>query len=203
MDYLGILGYVASGVIAISMMMNSILKFRWINLLGASCFSFYGFAMGALPVGFLNGFIVCVDLYYLWGIYTRKEQFETLEIKPGSEYLLRFVDYHNADIQLICPGFLYRPDMNSLSFFVLRNMQVAGLFLAHRDGNTLTVGLDYVIPEYRDLKNGRFIYRKLGPELKLAGITKIRAAETTKFNEKYFRKIGFKKDNLGFYALSL
>jgi hypothetical protein len=203
MDYLGLLGYFASGLIAISMTMNSIVKFRLINLVGASCFSVYGFAMGTLPVGFLNGFIVCVNLYYLWGIFTRKEVFETLEIRSGSEYLIRFVNFHNADIQKICPGFVYQLDLNTLSFFILRNMQVAGLFLAHREGDVLTVGLDYVIPEYRDFKNGKFIYKKLSPELKSAGIIKIRASETNRFNDQYFRKIGFKRDSEGFYSLDL
>ncbi len=203
MEYLSWLGYLASVLIAISMTLSSILKFRIINLIGGICFSTYGFMLGALPVGFLNGFIVCVNIYYLWTIYRKKEIFETLEIKPGSEYLLRFVAFHNAEIQSICPGFAYNPDMNSMSFFILRNMQVAGLFLARREENTLTVGLDFVIPEYRDFKNGKFIYRKLGPELKASGITKIQARETNENNEAYFKKIGFKKDASGFYYMEL
>ena len=53
--------------------------------------------------------------------------------------------------------------MNTVSFFILRNMAVAGLFLAHRDDeNNLRVGLDYVIPEYRDFKNGNFVFNSLG-----------------------------------------
>ena len=203
MEYADWLGYIASGLIAISMMMSSILKFRLINLAGGLCFSIYGFVLGALPVGYLNGFIVCVNLYYLWTFYRKKEIFETLEIKHDSEYLLRFIDFHAVDVQSICPGFAYQPEMNSISFFILRNMQVAGLFLARREGNTLTVGLDFVIPEYRDFKNGKFIYTKLAPELRAVGITKILAEETNKNNENYFRKIGFKKDQNGFYSIRL
>jgi len=203
MEYISLLGYIASGLIAISMMMSSILKFRLINLAGGLCFSIYGFLLGALPVGFLNGFIVLVNLYYLWTIYRKKEIFETLEIRPGSEYLLRFIAFHDADIQAICPGFAYQPDMNSMSFFILRNMQVAGLFLARREGNTLTVGLDFVIPEYRDFKNGKYMYSKLVPELQATGISKITAEETNKNNEAYFRRIGFRKDQTGYYSMDL
>jgi len=202
-DYLNWLGYIASGLIALSMTMNSILKFRWINLIGGLCFSIYGFIMGALPVGILNGFIVCVNIYYLWTIYSKEEVFEMLEIQPGSKYLLRFVKFHDAEIQKYCPGFVYQPDMNSLSFFILRNMAMAGLFLARREGNILTVGLDFVIPEYRDFKNGRYIYSKLAPTLRQSGIVKIKAAETNKFNAAYFKKIGFKEDQDGFYAMDL
>ncbi len=59
------IGYAASVIIALSMTMNSIVKFRWINLAGAITFSAYGFLIGALPVGFLNGFIVCVDIFFI------------------------------------------------------------------------------------------------------------------------------------------
>lgn len=185
------------------MTMSSIVKFRWINLVGGMCFSTYGFIIGALPVGFLNSFIVCVNIYYLINIYSKKNIFELLEIKPGSDYLIRFLAFHDKEIQQYCPGFSYRPEMNTLSYFVLRNMNVAGIFLARREGNTLTVGLDFVIPEYRDFKNGRYIYKKLSPRLKQAGINKIRAAETNTYNEAYFKKIGFQKDEAGFYAMEI
>lgn len=198
------IGYVASILIALSMTVSSIVRFRWINLAGAFLFSLYGFLIHALPVGVLNGLIFFVDAYYLWVIYTKTETFETLEIKAGSEYLLRFLEFHNTDIQRICPGFSYQPDMNTVSFFILRNMSVAGLFLAHREENhVLTVGLDYVIPEYRDFKNGRFIYYQLREKFVEAGFTKIKAAEQNPANDHYFNKLGFKKDENGIYSLDL
>lgn len=55
-------GYTASVVVAISLTMSSILKLRWYNLLGATLFSAYGFLIHAYPVGFLIGFIACVDI---------------------------------------------------------------------------------------------------------------------------------------------
>ena len=105
-------GYIASGVIVLSMMMSSIIKFRWINLIGALLFSVYGFLIGALPVGVLNGIIVLVDAYYLWQIYRKTEVFEILEIKAKSDYLKRFLAFHNERIQGYSPGFDYNPDKN-------------------------------------------------------------------------------------------
>ena len=55
-------GYAASVVVAISLMMSSIVKLRWLNLTGATMFSSYGFIIGALPVGFLNLFIVVITV---------------------------------------------------------------------------------------------------------------------------------------------
>ena len=70
------IGYIGSGIIAISMMMNSIVKFRWINLLGAGTFATYGFLIDAMPVIALNGFIVSVDIYFLFRIYTKSHLFD-------------------------------------------------------------------------------------------------------------------------------
>ncbi len=48
---LELLGYTASLLIAVSLMMTSVLRLRVINLAGAAAFSAYGFLIGAVPVG--------------------------------------------------------------------------------------------------------------------------------------------------------
>jgi len=195
------IGYTASVIIALSMTMSSIVKFRWINLVGALTFSIYGFMIGALPVGFLNGFIVLVDIYYLAQIYGRKEVFEILEIRPENKYLIRFIEYHNDEIQKFFPGFAYKPDMNTVSFFILRNMAVAGLYLAHReDGNVLKVGLDYVIPEYRDFKNGKYVYLRLKDKFIEQGFTKVMTEGNSIEYIKYLEKLGFTEDSNGVFS---
>lgn len=195
------IGYAASVIIALSMTMNSIVKFRWINLCGAITFSTYGFLIGALPVGFLNGFIVSVDIYYLFKIYSKKETFETLEVRADNKYLLRFLEFHNKEIQKFFPGFTYKPEMNTISFFILRNTAVAGLFLAHReDNNVLKVGLDYVIPEYRDFKNGRFIYLRLRRRFIDDGFDIVKAAGNSEKYTKYLIKLGFTENKDGTFV---
>ena len=58
-------GYLASVVVAISLMMSNIKKLRWWNLIGAALFVAYGVAIGAYPVALVNFFIVLIDFYYL------------------------------------------------------------------------------------------------------------------------------------------
>ena len=194
------IGYAASGVIAISMTMNSIVKFRWINLIGASTFAIYGFLIEAYPVMALNGFIVTVDIYYLLKIYTKNHLFDTLEIRGDNKYLLKFLDYHKAEIHKFFPEFSYKAEMNTISFFVLRNMAVAGIFLAHREnGNVLKVGLDYVIPEYRDYKNGKYVYHHLKDFFKKDGFEKIITQGGTPKHIKYLKKLGFKMNKEGLF----
>ena len=195
------IGYVASVIIAISMTISSIVKFRIVNLVGAATFSLYGFLIGALPVGFMNLFIVAVDLYFLYLIFNKKEVFETLEVRPNNKYLARYLEFHEAEIQRFFPGFTYKPEMNTMSFFILRDMQVAGLFLAHReDGNVLRVGLDYVGPKYRDFKNGRYIYSRLRSCFLDQGFEKIIADAHSDQYFKYLKKLGFDEQPDGTYA---
>jgi len=198
------LGYVASAVIALSMTMNSIVKFRWINLVGASAFATYGLLIGAFPVVVLNGFIVSVDIYFLLKIYTKSHLFDTLEIRGDNKYLLKFLTYHNDEIQKFFPGFVYKPEMNTVSFFVLRNMAVAGIFLAHRENdNVLKVGLDYVIPEYRDYKNGKYVYHHLKENFIKEGFKEVVSDGGTTKHIKYLIRFGFRENNEGLFVKQL
>lgn len=194
------IGFTASVIIALSMTMNSILKFRWINLVGASTFATYGFLIQAWPVALLNGFIVCVDLYYLSRIYTRKDLFDILEIRKDNKYLLKFLEFHHKEIQKFFPGFSYKPEMNTVSFFVLRDTNVAGIFLAHREGgDTLKVGLDYVVPQYRDFQNGKFLYQGLQKRFIKDGFRRVIAEGGSKKHEGYLKRVGFVKNTNGLF----
>jgi N-acetylglutamate synthase-like GNAT family acetyltransferase len=193
-EYLTWFGYAASAIIALSMTMNSIVKFRWINLVGAISFATYGLLIHAIPVTFLNGFIALVDIYYLSKIYSKKEQFETLEVRADNKYLLKFLKFYNNESQKFFPGFEYKPEMNTISFFILRNMNVAGVFLAHhQDDETIRVGLDFVIPEYRDFKNGKYIFHRLRNEFVNQGVKKVVSPSYSKKHSKYLLKMGFRK----------
>jgi hypothetical protein len=198
------IGYAGSVIIAVSMTMSSIVKFRLINLAGAALFSLYGLLIGAVPVALLNGFIVAVDLYYLHGIFSKKEVFETLEVRSDNRYLLRFLEFHAGDIRRFFPGFNYVAGQDTVSFFILRDMAVAGLFLARRTGKgTLEVALDYVIPEYRDFKNGKFVYHHLGRKFADAGIREVVAGGHTPEHRKYLEKLGFRQQDSGLFRLVL
>lgn len=194
------IGYSASVIIAISMTMSSIVKFRWINFAGALTFSIYGFLIGAWPVGFLNGFIVLVDAYYLYLIYSKKDVFEVLWVRPDNMYLLRFIEFHHKDIDKYFPGFEYKPGTETVSYLILRNMAVAGVFLSRKiDEKTLEVDIDYVLPEYRDFKNGKFVYYWLSKKFAESGFAKVWATGASKKYDQYLMKLGFTQASNGKY----
>jgi D-lyxose ketol-isomerase len=171
--------------------MNSIVKFRWINLLGAVSFSIYGLLIGALPVFILNGFIVLVDLFYLRRIYFKEELFDVVEVTADSEYLEKFLSFHKKQILEYFPKFNFELPEKGLVFFVLRNTAVAGIFIGRKSDKELEVKLDYVLPEYRDYKNGKYIYHRLKQRFVNAGFDRITAQSGTKKHEKYLLKMGF------------
>ena len=102
-----IIGYIASFLVAISLMMKSILRLRLINLAGAIAFTIYGLLIGALPVAIVNAFIVFINIFYLRRMLAARgrDYFETLEMALDEPYLLRFLEHHQADIAHFMPEF--------------------------------------------------------------------------------------------------
>ena len=66
------LGYIASICIAVSITMNSLIKLRIINLIGAFLLGTYGILINSLPVTLLNYFIVLTNIYFIYKIYSKK-----------------------------------------------------------------------------------------------------------------------------------
>ena len=60
-----ILGYAASIMVAISLTMKDIVRLRVLNFIGCALFTSYGVMIDAWPVVATNGFIACVNIYFL------------------------------------------------------------------------------------------------------------------------------------------
>lgn len=188
-----IIGYLGSVLVAAAMLFNSITRLRWFSLVGSTMFTIYGFTIGAYPVGGLNAFIMITNVFYLSRMYSKKEYFRTLEVRPDNKYLLSFLEFHKLDIKKFFPQFKENSE-NSISLLILRNMQVAGVFLAEAKDKQLCINLDYVTPQYRDSKLGQFIYSDRQHQFKDKGFTEFISGSYSKKNDKYLKKLGFKKE---------
>lgn len=60
------IGYAASAVIAISLLMTSLVKLRIINSVGCLLFVIYGLILHAYPVAVANLIVVFINLYHLY-----------------------------------------------------------------------------------------------------------------------------------------
>ena len=189
---LELVGYAASALIAVSLMMSSILRLRILNLIGAAMFATYGYLIGAIPVAVLNGAIVLVNVYHIVRMLRTREYFRLLKLRPDSDYLKYFLGFYAKDILRILPEFEYRPAEKQVTLFILRDCAPIGVFIAEEtSGGVLRVVLDFVIPRYRDLKIGKFLFVEQVEFFRERGIKEIVIAPRTKEFGDYLVKVGF------------
>jgi hypothetical protein len=189
-----LIGYVASVLVAISLMMSSILRLRLINLAGATFFAAYGFLIGSTPVAAVNVFIVGVNVYYLVRIFGAREYFHILEVQPDSEYLRHFLDFCRSDIARYLPDFDGSVRGSDLVFFTLRDVVPAGLVIGNpQPDGTLLVRLDYVLPRFRDFKVGEFVYGQRAAFFRAKGIRRLVARARTTEHARYLLRMGFRR----------
>jgi len=193
---LELLGYAASALIAVSMMMSSILRLRLFNMAGAIGFAIYGVCIGAYPVAVLNAITVTVNAFYLMRMLRAKQFYHLLELQPDSVYLPYFLDFYGAEIRRILPGFQYSPAADQLVLIILRDCNPVGVFIAEqKSGGVLRVVLDFVIPSYRDLKIGQFLFVEQADVCRARGVREIVIAPRTKEFGAYLVKVGFEQIN--------
>ncbi|WP_414932325.1 YgjV family protein [Vibrio europaeus] len=73
MDMVEILGYAASIMVAISLTMKDIVRLRVLNFIGCALFTAYGLMIDAWPVVVTNGFIACVNVFFLAKMQSEKK----------------------------------------------------------------------------------------------------------------------------------
>ncbi len=191
------IGYVASFLVLLSLMMASILRLRILNLIGASIFCVYGLLIHSYPVAGMNFLIVLSNIYYLLKLRKVKEEFIIMETSANSTFLGRFIEMNYKEIKAFFPNFAFTDEEHSVSFYILRNTSVAGLFIANRyDDNTLKIILDYVTPEYRDFKVGNYIHHQLVRYFIAKGYQKLLCESKNARHINYLEKMGYQKEEI-------
>ncbi len=189
-----IIGYAGSVLVAVSLMMSSLVRLRWINLVGALTFAVYGWFVGAYPVLVVNGFIVLVNVFYLHRMSRMKDYFSLMPIRRlDNKYLETFLTFHHADIERFFPGFSLEDLRNPRMTFILRNVNPAGLVIYEEDGQEVRIHLDYVLPSYRDLRCARFFMDELAPIWRERGIKKMLSPAAGATHRDYLKRLGFQR----------
>ncbi|MFA5137863.1 MAG: hypothetical protein WC728_01430 [Elusimicrobiota bacterium] len=202
-----LIGYAGSIMVAASLTMSNIWRLRWINLTGAVFFVLYGLAVHAYPVALVNALIVVIDAYHLGLMAGKKDYFSLMPVASADETLLKgFIDYYHEDILKFFPDFTLRGIGQPKCVFTLRNLNPVGLFVCEPKGReTVLIHLDYVIPEYRDLRNARYLYSAQAGMYKEQGFKEFRVKAGSKEFGAYVQTLGFKKDpaETGWYLRTL
>lgn len=193
MSWVELIGYAGSVLIAVSMMMNSLVKLRWINLVGAVSFAVYGGLVGAYPVLVVDGFIALVDIYYLWRMSRQWDYFTLLPIqRRDNSFLVGFLRFHADDIARYYPNFDLDKVENPRHAFVLRNMNPAGLVVFTEEREDVVIHLDYVLPIYRDLRCARFFINRMADRWRERGLKRILSPAAGAMQRDYLQRLGFK-----------
>lgn len=202
MNFIEALGYISSVIVAVSLTMSSIKKLRIANLIGAVLFSVYGLIIKAYPVFLVNFFIVITNIYYLSKLKKDKSLFEYKESSSvNDEYLIKFLNLYKDDINNFFPEFNLAALKAPKIVFTLRNLVFVGLFIWEEvDNENISIKLDYVIPEYRDSKNARYLFSEYGGKLRVKGYKYYITETVSKKHASYLKHFGFKQaDNSNTY----
>jgi hypothetical protein len=189
------IGYLASALLALSLLVNNDLKFRWLNLFGCLSFMIYGALISALPIILTNTLLLFINLAYLFKIYRRKEDFDLVEFEANDKIIEKFLAYYAKDIHDYFPEFHLNEKESAIRFMVLRDMVIANIFIATVEGKEEgLVQINYTVPKYRDYKIGRFIFEKENTFLLSKGINQLVYKKVyNKNHEEFLRVMGFEK----------
>lgn len=188
------IGYTASILILISLIMSSTKKLRWINLFGSTTFVVYAVLTKTYPVAVLNSFTAAANIYYLIKIYKSQSYFNILKIQQNNEYIEYFIDHNKEDMLKIFDHIDVDFKNSEYNFYILRDIMPVGIFVANKyDKDTLKVELDYVIPMFRDFKAGKYIYEKNKDIFLNKGYNKLITFSASAKQDKYLIKMGFNK----------
>ena len=184
------IGYLASAVLAYSLVVTNVLKFRWLNLTGCLFFIIYGLLISAFPVILANTILFGINFYQLVKLYISKESFKLLPFEKEGALLTEFLEFYKKDIDLYFPDFSFGSQAHKISFVVLRDLVVANLFVAtlSAEGNAV-VEINYTVANYRDYKIGRFIFEKEKEFLVSKGVKNIVYEKMTNKNHLRFLKV--------------
>lgn len=185
-----LIGYAASLLVAISLMMSRIVKLRLVNTAGAVTFTIYGILISSMPVAFMNAFIVAVNIYHLVNIFRKKTEFDLIEVDSDNPVLNHFLEYHKEEILNQQPAFDFNKSY-PFNLMIFNKMAPVGVLSGAQEENSLNVDLDFVIPSHRDFKAGEYVYKDRRDIFLDRGIRVIYAKKGDHSHNRYLDKMGF------------
>ena len=197
MFWIEVVGYIGTALVVTSLSMKSIVRLRILNASGGLLFVIYAAIINSVPVMALNLTTATLNIFHLISMRRKKDRFEILEAKSIDDPLMqRFINYYRDDILTYfgVPDFSRQKDY--LVCYILRNMVPAGIFIGEKQpddnkGVNVRILIDYVTPEYRDMKNSKFLFFGNRNWLQKHRISKFYMQTENATHQKYLKKIGF------------
>ena len=188
-----LIGYIGSALVIVSMLMTSVVKLRVINTIGSVIFCTYALCIHSYPTAAMQVALIIINIVNLKKLLNTKKEYSIVKQSGAQAFSDFFISRNKGDIKKVFPDFAQvQPD--DLVYLICNHSDCAGILVASKSDNTLTVSLDYTTPAYRDTSVGKFLYKTLKEE----GIEKLRANAPVEVHAKYLLKMGFKQNQDSF-----
>lgn len=193
------IGWVGSLLIVWSLMQARVLRFRWMNLIGAFVATFYNAVIGIWPFAFMNFAIFVIDVYWLIRLYREAHDeavYKVLAVDADNAFLRQFLAEHDADVHRHAPGFDLDAEASAAAgarhtFLVVRGDEAVGVVVVHDLGDGLgRIELDWVKERFRNFTPGEFVYRE-SQVLSGAGFQRLELVPHEATDPEYLRRVGF------------
>ena len=125
MSFIEILGYIASIIVFISLMMKSLVKLRLINAAGSLLFVIFALTTASFPTAVLNIGIVVIDIYYFLKMVRVQDNFEIMYVEKDNPLVNRFYNKNRKEIETLFGTKAFAQSEKAAFFF--RNDDTAGL----------------------------------------------------------------------------
>lgn len=185
--WLEIFGYIGTALVIVSMMMTSVIKLRIINMCGGAISLIYAFLCNAWPVVVLNACLICINFFQTVRQLRQKDSFGHVVTNAEDATVRYFLSYYEKDVQRFFPNYVLNPHRNTEIHIIFVSGEMVGVLVGTRVADMYRLEMDYVIPRYRDIEVGKFLF----PILKDGGIAMMTAPMGTDEHNKYLFKLGF------------
>ena len=207
MSALDIVGWISSILVVWSLMQARVLRFRVMNLAGASLATVVNAMLGIWPFAAMNGVIAVIDVYWIWRLTRERHDeaaYEVVEVGVDDAYLRHVLGVHADDVAATHPTFSMAAvagpsdaeapgaGAQRSAFLVLRGDETVGMVLVRDAGSGVgEVELDYVTERFRDFTPGEFVYRKSGVFADKGFTTLV--ADAGPGTSDHYRRVGFQR----------
>ncbi|MFT4295237.1 MAG: hypothetical protein QM582_07475 [Micropruina sp.] len=191
MNWVEVIGYVASALIVLSLTMTSVVRLRLLSMTGGLIFVVYGAMLPSVPIIVTNAAVAGVNIWFLRRELGPQRAIGAVPIEADAPFLQDFLRAHADDIRRGWPGFVALSD-EDVVLLLMRDGLPAGVLAGRRDGAVLRLTIDYVMAAYRDSRIAAWLYT--GPGVKLlrdAGFTRVVVRNPTPGHTDYLRQLGF------------
>ena len=204
MELLDIIGY--TGVLILLLSLIPIGKKQKVLLIltGLLVLLIYSILKPIFPIAGLCIIALFLVIFEIRKSLRKKTAIQMIEVEYDNNYIVNFIENYKKDIYSFFP--FYVPHKNHKCFLVMRDMNLAGIFIGNLNDDKLTIEVDYIKPIYRDNFIGKYIYIKNTGFFKKMGVSLLIGKSFHSAHSNFLKKMGFLKtyiDDQMFYVKSI